>query len=91
MPVQVSCFGDDKQTDTGDVWTVVLEQGQHTWHQNHHVRFRHEDTGMWLSSSTKRYGRPIAGQQEIFGSTKKDGNGLWAATEGVLFPERTEA
>lgn len=51
------------------------------------VRLRHVQTGVYLASSTQRYSRPIAGQQEIFGRGKAD---WWLATEGVYFPSRSE-
>ena len=60
------------------------EQDGVTWQ----VRLRHVQTSVYLASSTQRYQRPIAGQQEIFGRSKAD---WWSATEGVYFPARAES
>jgi len=43
------------------------------------------ETGVYLASSERKYGRPISGQQEVCGRKKAD---WWAATEGVYFTER---
>ena len=43
-------------------------------------------TGVYLASSSQKFQRPIAGQQEIFGRSKKD---EWTATQGVYFPARS--
>lgn len=49
------------------------------------VKLKHVETGVYLASSERKYGRPISGQQEVCGRKKAD---WWAATEGVYFPER---
>ena len=49
------------------------------------VKLKHVETGVYLSSSERKYGRPISGQQEVCGRKKAD---WWAATEGVYFTER---
>ena len=50
------------------------------------VSFKHVATGIFLASHDRKYGRPIAGQQEVCGKMKLD---TWTATEGVYFPQRT--
>ncbi len=50
------------------------------------VKLKHVETGVYLASSERKYGRPISGQQEVCGRKKAD---WWAATEGVYFPERS--
>ena len=52
------------------------------------VQLQQIQTGVWLASSTQKYQRPIAGQQEIFGRGKPD---TWIATQGVYFPDRSTA
>jgi len=49
------------------------------------VKLKHVETGVYLASSERKYGRPISGQQEVCGRKKAD---WWAATEGVYFTER---
>lgn len=113
--LQVSAFGDDTGTDTGDVWTVhgynakdkiwhrdadielkcVVEQLScrsghsatvwfhcqpvcksvplHSLMSSSATRIRHEDTGVLLASGSRKYGRPISGQQEVCGKKKQVG------------------
>ena len=35
---------------------------------------RHEDTGVLLASGSRKYGRPISGQQEVCGKKKQVGS-----------------
>jgi hypothetical protein len=56
------------------------------------VKLRHEETKAYLSSSANhRYGRPIAGQLEICAKKKAGKGEEWMATEGLYFPQRTDA
>ena len=56
------------------------------------VKLKHPETKAYLSSSTNnRFGRPIAGQLEVCGRKKAGKNEEWMATEGLYFPERTDA
>eukprot|EP00887_Chlorella_sp_A99_P005111 scaffold25.g5111.t1 len=43
--LEVSCFGDDNQSDTGDVWVVELE-AHGRWRRDAVVRLKHKDT-LW--------------------------------------------
>ena len=52
------------------------------------VHLQQIQTGVFLASSSQKFQRPIAGQQEIFGRSKKDD---WTATQGVFFPSRSAA
>ncbi len=52
------------------------------------MRLKHQDTGVVLACSDSKYNRPIAGQHEVCGSRKRDGNTWWIVTEGVFFPPR---
>lgn len=78
---EISCYGDDKgEGDSGDNWEVVCSGD--SWRKDARVRFKHVDTGMYLSVSGRTFGRPINGQMEVIGV-----NGLhqteWSAVEGV--------
>ena len=88
-PLQVSCFGDDSTSDTGDVWAVVWEAngGKH-WMRDATVRLVHVDTGANLGNHNVQYQRPIPGHTEVFASKGKAGGATWRATEGVYFPQR---
>ena len=88
---QVSCFGDDSTTDTGDVWRVEWDGGAPSWQRDAVVRLAHHDTGAYLSNHAKKYQRPIPGHTEVFAVKGKGGHAVWRATEGVFFPGHTEA
>lgn len=83
---EVSAFGGNEQSDRGDVWAVQWEKGPAQWQKDQKVSLKHVATGVFLASHDKKYGRPIAGQQEVCGKMKVD---TWTATEGVYFPQRT--
>lgn len=50
---EVSAFGDDDNSDTGDVWQLEIEGGG-KWTRDEAVRLKHKDTGMYLV--THKYG-----------------------------------
>ncbi|XRB24489.1 stromal cell-derived factor 2-like protein [Pseudoscourfieldia marina] len=87
--LEVSAYdgGTVEGSDSGDNWEVNLDAGG-KWKRDQRVRFKHVDTQHWLHSHDKRFGRPIAGQQEICAVQKKTNDALWFAGEGVYFPER---
>eukprot|EP00884_Botryococcus_braunii_P019367 jgi/Botrbrau1/6113/Bobra.331_2s0008.1 len=85
---EVSCFGNDNESDHLDEWLVETEKGATLWFRDAWVKLRHKETGVYLATHNKVYQRPIAGQTEICG--KKTSADLWAATEGVYFPPRTD-
>ncbi len=63
------------------------------YHRRYHctlqVQFKHEDTGTWLSSSSRKFSRPISGQQEVAAKASSGKDTQWRTTEGVYFPEAT--
>uniref|UniRef100_A0A7S0MRV7 MIR domain-containing protein n=1 Tax=Pyramimonas obovata TaxID=1411642 RepID=A0A7S0MRV7_9CHLO len=82
---EVSCYGNEQNSDTGDNWVVQLEKGSQ-WNKDDKVRLMHVDTSAYLGSHDKKFGRPIAGQQEVCAFRSKNSNGLWMATEGIYMP-----
>ena len=58
---EVSCFGGDESSDTGDNWIVEVPSGDGTWEMGKKVRFKHVDTGAYLQSHGLKYGRPTRG------------------------------
>lgn len=58
---EVSCFGDDANTDSGDVWVVEWDGGKAAWQRDAPVRLVHKDTGAFLSNHRVAYQRPIPG------------------------------
>lgn len=78
---EVSAFGGDDDSDTGDYWTVHCKSRY--WQKNETVKFKHVDTGMWLSLSGNIYGRPIFGQLEVVCSSSAESSSYWKTAEGV--------
>ena len=87
--VQISAFGSAGSSDTGDIWILEWDKSKSTWEQDQPIKFKHQDTGSYLSSHSKKFNRPITGQQEVCAKAKsKDAN--WLATEGVYFPPQAQ-
>ena len=87
--MQISAFGSADSSDTGDIWILEWDKSKSTWEQDQPVKFKHQDTGTYLSSHSKKFNRPITGQQEVCAKAKsKDAN--WLATEGVFFPSQAQ-
>ncbi|CAM6015695.1 unnamed protein product [Sphagnum balticum] len=84
--LEVSAFGGDEQSDTGDHWKLEIEGTGSVWLRDQKVRLRHVDTNAYLHSHDKKYSRIVTGQQEVCGVTKKSVDNIWSAAEGVYFP-----
>ncbi|OEL19403.1 Stromal cell-derived factor 2-like protein [Dichanthelium oligosanthes] len=83
---QVSCFGGENESDTGDYWRLEIEGSGKTWRQNQIIRLRHVDTGGYLHSHDRKYTRIAGGQQEVCGVGDKRPDNLWLAAEGIYLP-----
>ena len=86
---EVSAFGGEDETNTGDNWKVEVDGGG-PWTTASRVRLLHVDTNVYLATHDKRFGRPIAGQTEVFGARQKSAGALWSTAEGVYFPTRDD-
>lgn len=84
--LEVSCFGGESTSDTGDYWRVLIEGSGKTWKQDQRIRFHHVDTGGYLHSHDKKYTRIAGGQQEVCGVQEKRADNVWLAAEGVYLP-----
>lgn len=84
---EVSCYGDEDKSDSGDIWKFEAEKGSGVWTRDAKARLVHDETGVYLMSHDKKFGRPIAGQQEVCGTKKKNSDSFWVATEGVYMPD----
>ncbi|KAJ4763329.1 Stromal cell-derived factor 2-like protein [Rhynchospora pubera] len=84
--LEVSCFGSDQDSDTGDHWRLEIEGSGKTWKQDQKVRFKHVDTQGYLHSHDKKYTRIAGGQQEVCGVREKRADNVWLAGEGVYLP-----
>eukprot|EP00890_Picochlorum_soloecismus_P005445 jgi/Picsp_1/5901/NSC_03258-R1_stromal cell-derived factor 2 precursor len=80
---EVSCFGSDQQSDTGDVWIVEWDGGEKFWEQDMGVKLKHKDTGAYLSNHMQKYQRPIAGNTEVYASKKTGKEATFKAGEVV--------
>ncbi|KAK3121449.1 hypothetical protein QOZ80_8BG0653560 [Eleusine coracana subsp. coracana] len=84
--LEVSCFGGDNESDTGDYWRLEMEGSSKTWQQDQRIRLRHVNTGGYLHSHDRKYTRIAAGQQEVCGVADKRPDNVWLAAEGVYLP-----
>ncbi|KAG6485201.1 stromal cell-derived factor 2-like protein [Zingiber officinale] len=84
--LEVSCFGGDDQSDTGDFWRLEIEGSGKTWKTHQHVRLLHVDTNGYLHSHEKKFNRIAGGQQEVCGVRDKHRDNVWLAAEGVYLP-----
>ncbi|KAF3778816.1 Stromal cell-derived factor 2-like protein, partial [Nymphaea thermarum] len=84
--LEVSCFGSDSESDTGDFWRLEIEGNGKTWRQDQRIRLKHLDTGGYLHSHDKKYSRIAGGQQEVCGVREKRADNVWLAAEGVYLP-----
>jgi len=84
--LEVSCFGGEGESDTGDHWMLEIEGSGKTWRQNQRIRLRHIDTGGYLHSHDRKYTRIAGGQQEVCGVGDKRPDNVWLAAEGVYLP-----
>ncbi|KAJ8774103.1 hypothetical protein K2173_009534 [Erythroxylum novogranatense] len=84
--LEVSCFGGDAESDTGDYWRLFIEGSGKTWKQDQRIRLQHVDTGGYLHSHDKKYQRIAGGQQEVCGVREKRADNVWLAAEGVYLP-----
>lgn len=74
----------------GDEWKVLCQDDE-GWRRNDDVKFKHEDTDVYLGMSGNKYGRPINGQKEVCGLSILSTNCLWRAAEGVfIMPTENE-
>lgn len=83
---EVSGFGGDDQSDTGDHWMLEIEGKGKIWMRDQKIRLRHVDTGAFLHSHDKKYQRIAGGQQEVCGVSKRTADNIWIAAEGVYLP-----
>lgn len=78
---EVSAFGNDNESDTGDHW--IIDCPGKVWKKNQALSLKHVDTDSWLSLSGNTYGRPIYGQMEVICTGSKDRLSNWKTVEGV--------
>lgn len=79
---EVSAFGGDDESDTGDHWKLYCP-GK-IWLKTEAIRLKHVDTDQWLSLSGNAYGRPIYGQMEVICSPSSDKFSFWKTAEGIF-------
>ena len=60
--MQVSAFGSDTETDSGDVWTLVTEKGTSEWLKDHKVQSENFDQAYSVKAETlnQNYGFKVA-------------------------------
>eukprot|EP00892_Ulva_mutabilis_P011857 jgi/Ulvmu1/9043/UM005_0136.1 len=87
---EISAYGGPSQSDTGDVWTVTWNGSNKLWEKANTVFLQHVDTGMFVADTGKMYGRPINGQHEIAGVSRKDNIAGWIASYGMYLHTSTD-
>ncbi|PAV72407.1 hypothetical protein WR25_11227 [Diploscapter pachys] len=78
---EVSCFGGESDSDTGDNWKVECDGEE--WTEEEAIQLKHVDTKVYLAVSGQQFGRPINGQREVAGTEGKTNGGYWKAAEGI--------
>ncbi|CCD65180.1 MIR domain-containing protein [Caenorhabditis elegans] len=78
---EVSAFGSEAESDTGDDWTVICNGDE--WLESEQFKLRHAVTGSYLSLSGQQFGRPIHGQREVVGTDSITGGSAWKVAEGI--------
>lgn len=86
--LEVSAFGGDAVSDHLDDWALDVDGGG-AWAADAPVRFKHVETGAWLSATGRTYGPPIAGHVEVVAAPDKKG-AAWTAGEGVYVVGRVD-
>lgn len=85
---EISCYGEAEKSNSEDVWRVETLSDDSDWERGEKVLLAHVDTGVWLSSSMKSYPRPIDGQHEVAGASRRGSDCEWTAAEGVYHAPR---
>ncbi|KAJ1557820.1 hypothetical protein HK096_005173, partial [Nowakowskiella sp. JEL0078] len=76
--------------DDGDLWKIICaNKKEKDWKRENKIRLFHEVTGKYLSANIKhQYRNPIPGQLEVCAKTEATSSEIWAAAEGIYFPDR---
>ncbi|XP_013105686.1 stromal cell-derived factor 2 [Stomoxys calcitrans] len=86
---EVSAYGENGVGDSGDHWELICSND--SWMRDAQVRFRHVDTGAYLSISGRTFGRPISGQMEVVGMNNPQHGTRWTTAEGLfIVPKEKE-
>ncbi|XP_039039593.1 uncharacterized protein LOC120177551 [Hibiscus syriacus] len=75
--LEVSCYGGEPESDTGDYWRLVIEGNGKTWNQDQRIRLQHIDTSGYQRSHDKKYSRIASGLQEVCGVREKRAGNVW--------------
>lgn len=69
--------------DIADNWVLECVSGKGDWKRFEHVRFKHEERGTYLSTSTNlKFNDPIPNQLQVSGSSRRNSNTVWKTNEG---------
>ncbi|OUC39931.1 putative zinc finger, C3HC4 type [Trichinella nativa] len=78
---EVSCFGKNGIGDEGDNWIVLCDKKY--WEIGDEVQFKHLQTDHYLGMSSRKYDRPIVGQNEVCAFRSDSFPTIWKAVEGI--------
>ncbi|KRZ86169.1 Stromal cell-derived factor 2 [Trichinella sp. T8] len=85
---EVSCFGKNGIGDEGDNWIVLCDKKY--WEKGDEVQFKHLQTDHYLGMSSRKYDRPIVGQNEVCAFRSDSFPTIWKAVEGIYMKKNVE-
>ncbi|KRY61152.1 Stromal cell-derived factor 2 [Trichinella britovi] len=85
---EVSCFGKNGIGDEGDNWIVLCDKKY--WEKGDEVQFKHLQTDHYLGMSSRKYDRPIVGQNEVCAFRSDSFPTIWKAVEGIYMKKSEE-
>ncbi|QHO37382.1 stromal cell-derived factor 2-like protein isoform X1 [Arachis duranensis] len=81
--LEVSCYGDDSESDKGDNWKLLIEGSGKNWKQDQKIRLQHLKTRGYLHSHDKTYSsRIVGGHHEEKRKKRKKRSRRTTAAEG---------
>ncbi|KAI8464728.1 MAG: MIR motif-containing protein [Monoraphidium minutum] len=90
---EVSAYGSDGTTHSGDVWAIDWAGKEAFWRQDAKVTLQHAATRQFLHSMAQAaFGHPISGQREVCAVQRAAaGDSEWSAAEGIYLPRADAA
>ncbi|KRZ69897.1 Stromal cell-derived factor 2 [Trichinella papuae] len=85
---EVSCFGKNGIGDEGDNWIVLCDKKY--WEKGDEVHFKHLQTDHYLGMSSRKYDRPIVGQNEVCAFRSDSFPTTWKAVEGIYMKKKID-
>lgn len=78
---EVSAFGNDNDSDTGDHWMIYCESKY--WQRSEPIALKHVDTNKWLTLTNSTYNRPPGQMEVVCTNSDSSTSSRWISMEGV--------